>query len=146
MWKSITVYPMQNDSFDTYFYLILQKKPRIFAFSATMDQDMKLLTRETDVFYIKCGDHLAIPETITEYFWDVNSRRITQVYGSLNNGIASFHPTDTGPFHPFDTLFEGVRLHLSDKKIMVFCKRIFIAEKMALRFRLAKIPAASLHK
>lgn len=105
---------------------------------------MKQLPREGNVFYIKCGEHLTLAKTITEYFWHVNSRRISQTHGSP----ASFHPADDGPFHPFDTLFAALNVHefLKDKKIMVFCKRMNIADFVAIRLRRYGIKAASIHK
>lgn len=109
---------------------------------------MQNLARRSNVFYIKCGQHNVPSNTIREHFWEVDSYRSSQIYDyHCSYPSPAMHYTDNGPFHPFDTLHQALVEYpvFKNKKIMIFCKKIIVADYIAIRLRLSGFSAVSIH-
>uniref|UniRef100_A0AC34FL68 ATP-dependent RNA helicase n=1 Tax=Panagrolaimus sp. ES5 TaxID=591445 RepID=A0AC34FL68_9BILA len=122
-----------------------------FLFSATINCSAHSLTNEQNFYAFGGGKINQVAASIKTFFWPISLMSYSRISGAYNNGTINNNAYKEDELrHPFDALYHFVQQFLFDstenkKKVIIFVKKMVVANLLALRLSLYGFPAVSVN-
>uniref|UniRef100_A0AC35GKQ6 ATP-dependent RNA helicase n=1 Tax=Panagrolaimus sp. PS1159 TaxID=55785 RepID=A0AC35GKQ6_9BILA len=140
----------QNDEFYQLFMEMKEKSKFVtMLFSATYNTAVLDFIDTNNYYGFLYGEQNAVPSTIKQRFYEVNTRNITKIVGIINGDTPDPKYEPDEKLHPFDLLYLYIKKinknEGSKKRFLVFVKRTCVADFIAQKLSVYGIDAISIY-